>query len=103
MFVHRWQLDSLIDALGPHAKDFALDEWLAELGDKQTTVLLPRDRWPWIQSQLEAEIVRRHLPMAGTTVERVHWSDRCPHTPTCQNGTNCETLSIIAAARKARV
>jgi hypothetical protein len=102
VFVHRWQLDALIDALGPHANDFNLDEWLGELEHKQTAVLLPRDRWPWIQAQLEAEIVKRGLPMAGTAIVREHWTARCPHNPTCGNATNCETLSIIAKARKAR-
>lgn len=100
LFVHRWQLDSLIEALGPHAQDFHLDEWLANL--TPDGVLLQRHRWVWIQAQLEAEILKRDLPMAGTAIERQHWTARCPHNPTCGNATNCETLSIIAKARKAR-
>ena len=100
MFVHRWQLEALIDALGPHAEAFGLDEWVSGL--KQTGVLLPRDRWPWILAQLEKEILKRGLSTASTAIERVHWSDRCPHDPKCGNATNCETLSIIAKARKER-
>lgn len=96
--MHRWQLESLIDTLGPFALGFGLDEWLAGLDGKQTGVLFASDRWEWIQARMKDEILTRGL---GQTT-REHWTERCPHSPLCQNGSACEVLSICAAARKAR-
>lgn len=102
MFLFRWQLESLIEQLGPHASGFHLDEWAAELDSKQQSVILPSQRWGWIQAEFEKEVRKRGLPIGDTGHERQHWSERCPHDPRCGNATNCETLSIVAAARKAR-
>ena len=33
---------------------------------------------------------------------RSHWQDYCPHSPTCQNATNCQTQSILDADRARR-
>lgn len=67
-FLHRWQVEELITALGPHADDFDLDIWLDELTRKANAerITFPtRDgRWTWIQAQLAAEIKRRNLPTA---------------------------------------
>lgn len=63
VFLHRWQLDALIDTLGPHAADFGLDEWLDGLSRRSE--VLPKDRWAWVQGELHAEVVRRRLPVAA--------------------------------------
>ena len=99
MFLHRWQLESLIDQLGAYAETFDLDVWLSELNSKQQVIVLPADRWAYVQREFEKEVRRRGLPVAG---DRVHWSDRCPHSPRCQNGSLCEILSVVAKARKER-
>lgn len=68
IFVHPWQLLSLIDTLGPHAVNFGLDEWvysLSALADSKGLVLEKKAVWPWVQAQLGDEIRRRHLPIAG--------------------------------------
>lgn len=64
IFLHRWQIDALIDTLGPHAADFALDEWLDALSHRAE--VLPKDRWAWVQAELHAEVQRRGLPVAAT-------------------------------------
>lgn len=61
IFLHRWQMEALINTLGPHADDFALDEWLDDLS--RSAAVLPKDRWAWVQAQLEAEVRRRGLPV----------------------------------------
>ena len=70
VYLHRWQLESLIATLGPHAADFGLDTWidgLSALADRQG-VVLPRDKvWPWVQAELASEVQRRGLPVASTT------------------------------------
>lgn len=100
MFVHRWELERLIEMLGPFASGFHLDAWVADLEKQQTTVLLHGQRWPWIQQQLAFEIARRGLPTGNEP--RVHWRDVCPHEPRCGNGTNCANLTIVETARKER-
>jgi len=62
IFLHRWQLDALINTLGPHAEDFGLDEWLDELS--RSAGVLPTDRWAWVQGHLEAEVKRRGLSVS---------------------------------------
>lgn len=65
--LHRWQLDSLIAMLGPHAATFDLDAWVLELSqaaDRQGLVLTKQTLWPWVQAQLRDECQRRGLPMA---------------------------------------
>ena len=64
IFLHRWQLDALIDTLGPHAEGFGLDEWILSLSNSVDVLPAGGDRWAWIQAQLEAEVRRRHLPVA---------------------------------------
>ena len=59
IFLHRWQVDELINILGPHAEDFGLDVWLDELS--RSAGVLPKDRWAWVQAQLDAEVRRRGL------------------------------------------
>jgi hypothetical protein len=93
MFLHRWQVDALIDTLGPHASAFGLDVWIDGLDRQQTGIVLPRDRWAWVQQQLESEIVKRELGSAPRPV--------CPHTPPCGNLTNCDNLQQIAAWKAA--
>lgn len=66
--LHRWQLDALITALGPHADGFALDEWvhgLSGLADQRGLVLDRRTLWPWVQAELRAECERRGLSVAS--------------------------------------
>lgn len=99
MFLHRWQVEELITALGPHASGFHLDEWVHNLEKRQTSVVLPAQRWAWVLHQLELEVKARGLPTGDV---REHWTARCQHTPRCQNATNCQTLSICEAARKAK-
>ena len=69
IFLHRWQLESLIDTLGPHAEAFGLDAWvggLTALADGQG-VTLPKARvWDWVQAELVKEIQARGLPIAST-------------------------------------
>lgn len=100
MFLHRWQLDTLIEALGPHAGSFDLDAWVQNLDQQQTTVVLPAQRWAWVQHQLALEVTRRGLPVGNEP--REHWTERCPHTPRCGNGTNCDNLVAIDHYRKRR-
>lgn len=64
IFLHRWQVDALIDTLGPHAEGFGLDAWLDALS--RTPGVLPKDRWAWVQAQLDAEVRARGLPIADT-------------------------------------
>lgn len=65
--VFDWQLESLMQILGPHCDGFHLDEWLDTL-DRETAVILPAgrdERWAWLQRQLVEEAQRRGLPMAS--------------------------------------
>ncbi len=73
IFVHRWQLDALMDSLGPHAADFRLDEWvfgLSALADSKGLVLEKKAVWGWVQQQLSEEIRRRGLPVASAGSDR---------------------------------
>lgn len=67
IFLHRWQLDALIDTLGPHAADFGLDGWLDALNANIADKALPRDPWKFVQSELHAELQRRGLAVAEET------------------------------------
>jgi hypothetical protein len=65
--LHRWQLDELITALGPHAAGFALDEWvdgLSAAADQRGLTLHKDDVWPWVQAELKAECQRRGFASA---------------------------------------
>lgn len=67
LFLHRWQLDSLIASLGPHVDHFDLDEWivgLSETADRDGLVLEKKTVWPWVQSKLAEEVRLRGLPVA---------------------------------------
>lgn len=69
IFVHPWQLNQLIDTLGPHASNFGLDEWvfgLSALADSKGLVLEKKEVWGWVQQQLSEEVRRRNLPVAGS-------------------------------------
>lgn len=66
--LHRWQLEALVQSLGPHAATFDLDAWvldLSTLADKQGLVIDKRTLWPWVQAQLRAEVERRGLAVAS--------------------------------------
>ena len=65
LFFHRWQIDALIDTLGPVSEIFDLDAWLDDLS--RTSAVLPASkdaRWTWVQAELNAEVRRRGLPIA---------------------------------------
>jgi len=64
LFLHRWQLDALIDTLGPHADTFELDGWLDDLNRRIAAQALPQDPWKFVQAELHAEIVARGLSVA---------------------------------------
>jgi len=64
VFLHRWQIDQLIDRLGELSDTFLLDEWVDGLNEKLAGKALPRDIWPWVQDEFQAEITRRSLPTA---------------------------------------
>lgn len=64
IFLHRWQLDALIDMLGAHADGFALDEFLDTLTRKAAGMVLTKETtWPWVQAELTRECERRGLPL----------------------------------------
>lgn len=87
IFLHRWQLEALIDALGPHAEGFDLDVWIdgltAEADAQGVTFPRKEDRWTWIQSALAAEITRRGLPIAGAVPVGLGRPKGCRHEPAC--------------------
>lgn len=65
--LHRWQIDALIAALGPHAATFDLDAWvldLSKMADARGLVLSKQTLWPWVQAEFRAECDRRQLPTA---------------------------------------
>ena len=64
LFLHRWQIDALIDTLGPHADMFELDGWLDDLNRRIAAQALPRDPWKFVQAELHAEILTRGLAVA---------------------------------------
>lgn len=64
IFLHRWQMDALIDTLGPHSDGFGLDEWLEAVNTQISGRALPRDPWKFIQDELHAELGRRGLAVA---------------------------------------
>ncbi len=64
IFLHRWQIDSLISTLGPHSDNFDLDVWIDGLNTQISGRALPRDPWKFVQSELHAEIARRGLAVA---------------------------------------
>ena len=67
IYLHRWQLDKLIDTLGPHAADFALDDWLEALNGSIADKALPRDPWKFVEDALHRELQRRGLTVAEST------------------------------------
>lgn len=88
IFLHRWQLDALIDALGTHVETFALDLWIDGLtakADAQGLTFPTKEaRWEWVQAELQAEIVRRGLPVAsGKVVAMPTRPSACRHEPPC--------------------
>lgn len=69
IFLHAWQQQALVAALGPHAEAFDLDLWLdglTALADAQGVTFPNKDiRWAWVQAQLTEEVQRRGLPVAS--------------------------------------
>lgn len=63
--VWRWMLDDLIAALGDHADAFDLEAWLQALDAREKNVV--PDVWPWLKTELIAEVRRRGLPMVETS------------------------------------
>lgn len=67
--VFDWQLDKLMQMLGPHTEAFHLDEWFDALDAqavKSGQVIPQRDGGAWLLAQTTAEAQRRGLPMAVT-------------------------------------
>lgn len=91
IFLHRWQIDALIDILGPHAATFELDAWLDALNTSIAGHVLPPDPWKFVQAELRAEIQRRGLSVAGERRQpvSVDWRDECAqvHPERCPNAT----------------
>ena len=70
IFLHRWQVEALIESLGPHAAGFDLDAWilgLSALSDREGLYLKKTVVWPWVQAKLTEEVERRGLPVATVT------------------------------------
>jgi hypothetical protein len=67
LFLHRWQLDALIDTLGAHAEGFGLDDWLEAINRRLEGHALPRDPWKWVQAELHTEIERRGIATADAS------------------------------------
>jgi hypothetical protein len=66
--LHRWQLESLIASLGPHAATFDLDAWVLDLSrkaDASGLVLEKRTLWPWVQAKFREEVAARGLSVAS--------------------------------------
>ena len=80
IFLHRWQLDELIATLGEYAAGFELDVWLDELSRRQG--VLPADRWAWVKAELQAEVLRRGLPVAAAPQAQSK-PYICNHVPPC--------------------
>ena len=96
IYLHRWQLERLIDVLGPHAPDFDLDAWvlsLSALSESQGLVLPKANVWPWVQVELEKEIQRRGLVAVGEPIREPTWTFECPHAPHCRTIGGCVTLT----------
>ena len=72
--VLEWQLEDLMQMLGPYVDSFGLDQWLDAL-DKRVVnlklVLPKRDGGRWLQQQLLEEVRRRGLAIAGETEPEV--------------------------------
>jgi hypothetical protein len=64
IFLHRWQQDALISTLGDYAETFELDVFLDQLNTKLAGKALPKDVWPLVKAELDAEIRRRGLAVA---------------------------------------
>lgn len=67
--LHRWQLDELIDILGPNGVGFELDAWvmsLSQKADEQGLALARDEVWTWVQSELKAECQRRGIKTASS-------------------------------------
>lgn len=110
LFLHRWQLDKLLDVLGPHAEHFGLDAWLDALNTRLADHALPRDVWRLVRDELDAEIAARGLTVAQATRAAparsrwAGWSDECAaqHASACGSASIHETRKAIDAARAAR-
>jgi hypothetical protein len=65
IYLHRWQQESLIAVLGPHANTFGLDVWLDDLNQRIAHQALPPDPWKFVKAELYAELDRRGLAVAA--------------------------------------
>ncbi len=66
--VFEWMFDELSKMLGSHFEDFGLDAFFDDLSrqSRDSGLVIPRaDAWPWLQSQVLAEVQRRQLPIAS--------------------------------------
>lgn len=63
--VFRWQIDALIELLGPAASGFELDVWFQELSARaDAEQLVLSDAWPWIRAETVKEAQRRGFTIA---------------------------------------
>ena len=111
LHLHRWQIEELINALGPHVDGFDLDLWLDGLSaqlDAEGLALVAKERWSWVQSQLVRELERRGIKRAveGTvpaqkTTEPQWTGWACPHTPACDGRWQCAKKTEMETYRAA--
>ncbi len=107
IFLHRWQVESLIATLGPHSDTFDLDIWLDDLNAKIATQALPRNMWKFVQEQLHQEIKLRGIHAVADVSGRlpVVASDssyepfHCPHSPECHGRAACDLRTKLDAMK----
>lgn len=64
VYLHRWQIEALMDLLGDHAAAFELDAFLSSLTARAAGLVLTKaTTWPWVQAELTAECATRGLPV----------------------------------------
>ncbi len=111
IFLHRWQVESLIATLGPHSDAFNLDVWLDDLNALIATRALPRNPWKFVQEALHAEVQRRGLDAVADVSARPpmvasdsSWEPfRCPHTPECHGRSACALRTQLDAMKAGAV
>lgn len=110
LFIHRWQVEHFVNALGAHAAGFELDKWLLDVSaQSESLVLAGPERWTWLQAQFAAEVARRGLPVAtapsapakpASSLTAGAWEPFvCPHEPSCSGRSQCSLRSRLDAAR----
>jgi hypothetical protein len=111
IFLHRWQVESLIATLGPHSDTFNLDVWLDDLNAQIATRALPRNPWKFVQEALHAEVRRRGLDAVADVSARPQmvasdssWEPfRCPHDPECHGRSACALRTQLDAMKAGAV